>query len=60
MKILEQSSAKRSWAEFAYRASERLKMNLGTHVFTGRENGRLGRFHELSGILLKIRYSFSA
>ena len=46
-------------AELAYRVSDRFKVTLGTHVFTGRQNGRLGRFHELSSILLKLRYSFS-
>jgi len=47
-------------AELAYRMSDRFKITLGAHVFSGRENGRLGRFHDLSSILLKLRYSFSA
>lgn len=47
-------------AEFGYRISDRCKVTLGTHVFNGRENGRLGRFHDLSSISLKMRYSFSA
>jgi len=46
-------------AECDYRLSDRFKLTLGTHIFTGSKQGRLGRLHHWSNAFLKIRYSFS-
>ena len=45
--------------EIDYRVNSKVKITFGSHIFTGRESGRLGIFHDWSSLLLKIRYSFS-
>jgi len=47
-------------AEVGYRVKNNIRVTLGSHVFTGRESGRLGRFHDWNCLVLKARYSFSA
>jgi len=45
--------------EIGYRVRDNVRVTLGSHVFTGRESGRLGRFHDWNCLILKARYSFS-
>ncbi|MBN1290336.1 MAG: hypothetical protein JXB48_00730, partial [Candidatus Latescibacteria bacterium] len=44
--------------EFGYRMNSKVKVMCGSHIFTGKESGHLGMFHDWSNVFVKLRYSF--